>query len=818
MVRLKIDVQPNQDQAELPSWHLMEHFVLRSPGFPFDWLTRLRFSKSVLMARRVLAAQLHKRQLQRTFEVDIFPQLCDEETAAECDKQTFRFWYRLAREIRQGRQLNPAHILAVREHHNRPELAVWLQHWQATCTDLAQLVAEGEAIFQDELAERRRVLRDLVSTSSFQEALWLSNPSVYETGCRYFERHWHPHQRPAKIKHLERRFYAYLQRFCAKNDTSSFFGPLNYGSFGDQEGVRYCRSSARIRRRQVFFAYWAAQKLVECITAEASLRPYLAPRRNPACAPLLQDRSGALYDLIDGVRSVSDLASLLNRPCADILAELEHLIEKRLVHLDLPIPPATLHPLAYLAEKLRAMPEDCPARMSWLETLAEFHQLCSRFAAADLPTRRELLAQLELRYELLTGTGARRGEGKMFQDRTLLYEECLGGVDEFCLGAEHQRQIVNALRPIAMFCTRYSELRRKSLRAAARLLLDELAPSRASIPFVQFLAAWRRRFGDLPPSLEAEALRQCLTELVAQSGSEDVCRISAATLLEQFPPPTEPVLLSPDLLLAAPSLEALAEGRYQLVVGEIHHGLQPVGWMLSLVDDPSGWQRALNACLPAPTDTQTPANLLLGRRMKTAPPEFVGPTVQCSAVSLREHQFDLGALLIERDGDELLLRMPGHPQALCFYPPSYGVPETLYAPFACFSYPLVQNVPVQCGAHTPRIEIDQVVYQRERWDFPTTLLPGRDHQGTSFQLLIDYAEFQQQHGLPDHIFVRTPAEPKPVYIDLANYFALELLAHMAGQSETITLSEMWPDPEHLWMQGDDGEYCSELRTVLCTAP
>jgi hypothetical protein len=236
--------------------------------------------------------------------------------------------------------------------------------------------------------------------------------------------------------------------------------------------------------------------------------------------------------------------------------------------------------------------------------------------------------------------------------------------------------------------------------------------------------------------------------------------------------------------------------------------------MLSFVDNPSAWERGLQDCLPGPTETLIPANLLLGRRMKTAPPEFAGPVVQASAVTARDRRLDLGALMIERHGEELRLHTPGDPRALCFYPPSYGVPEPLYAPFACFSYPLVRSVPVQCGSHTPRIEIDQVVYQRERWDLPVKLLPGHDHRGTSFQLLIDYAEFQQRMGLPNHIFVRTPAEPKPVYIDLENYFALELLVHLSSQAETITLTEMWPDPAQLWMSGEDGHYCCEFRTVL----
>ena len=797
-----------------PSWQLLDRFVLRSPGFPFDWLSRLRFTRSAAAARRVLAARAHLRESRERFERDIFTQLCDEETAAGRDKATFRFWYQLARTIRQGRLVAPEVITAVREQHDRPGLADWLAGWQDAVGELAAVTRQGEAVFQDELAERRQALRDLVSEPRFQEALWLSNPAMFETGWPYFERHWHPQQRPAKIKHLERRFYAYLQRFCAKNDTAGFFGPLNYGTFGEQPGLRYERAPVQIRRRAVFFAYWAAEALAQRIAAEPEVRPYLKPRRSPTRGA--RGDLGALATVIDGRRSVAELAQALDVAPDALLHDLERLAERGLVQLDLPIPPATLHPLDYLAGCLAAIPASA-ARDRWLGALGEFQRICARFAEADLVARRELLVQADQHYIALTGMPARRGAGQMFQDRVLLYEECLGAVETLALGPEMRQRICAGLAPIATFCQCYSEQQRHDLRLAAGALLDELGRDRAEVPLVQFVAAWRRRFPSLPATPRADALQERFAGLVAQRSEGSISRITAAELLDLCEPPDQPGLLSPDLLLAAGSPAALARGDYQLVIGELHHGVQPAGWMTSFVDDPQDWEQAIHACLPEPTAAETPANLLFGRRMKCAPPEFPGPVVRASAVAGHGQGWDLAALVIRRCGDELRLCAPGHAPGLCFYPPSYGVPAPLYAPFTCFSYPLAQQVPVRCGAHTPRIEIDGVVYQRERWDVPTSELPGADHRGTAFELMIAYAELQRRLDLPDHMFVRTAGEPKPVYIDFTNYFALELLAHLVSQNDTITLAEMWPGPEHLWLQGEEGSYCCELRTVVSNA-
>ncbi|HEX7734157.1 MAG TPA: lantibiotic dehydratase [Ktedonobacteraceae bacterium] len=813
-----IDLQATQDSGERAhSWHLMKYFVLRGTGFPFDWLTSLRFSASVVIARQFLHTQAHQKQLQQRFEEELFPTLCAEETEAGRDKEAFRFWYKLARTIRRGQPPDPAVIAAVREDHGRPLLADWLVGWQSTCLELSQLQEEGERTFQGELEERRRTLYDLVGAASTQEALWLSNPSIYEVGWHYYRRHWDPHHRPFKIKHLERRFYTYLQRFCAKNDTTSFFGPLNYGVFEGETGFRSCRSADRIRQRHVFFAYWAIVELARSVAREPELRPYLCPGHVFLRPRPVEDQD--LYALCDGSRRVVELAGLLGLSLAETLAAVERLVAAGYLRLDLPIPAAILDPLDYLIQQLGTLPADCEAQRRWLVILTWFQHSCQRFSEADLSQRQAILADLEARYTELTESEARRGQGKMFQDRILLYEECLGNLVELRLSEQHHQKMSEALTPIAALGATYSQLALADLHARANRLFDECSADGRSIPFIRFLSAWRRRYSEPAPSPAAEQLQQRFADLVAWRSTAHTCALSAADLAPLCQPLAQPVVLSPDVLLAASDGEAVDQGRYQVVLGEIHHGVQPVGWMLTFVDNPGAWESEIARCLPAPTDALMPTNLLFGRHMKTAPPEFAGQSLQVSSVSTRPGQPELSQLVVERQGEELLLRRPGDPRALCFYPPSYSVPEPLYAPFACFSYPLVRQVPVRLGEHTPRIEIQGVVYQRERWEVPSSAIPGGHAQGTSFQLFIDMLEFQQRLGLPDHVFISMPTEPKPIYIDFHNYFALELLAHLVGQTETITFVEMWPDPEHLWL-GDKatGRYCCELRTVLSSAP
>lgn len=797
-------------------WQLMHRFVLRSPGFPFSWLAELRFPRSIVLARQIIEAQERRARLWQAFDGTLFPALLETATAADSDKVTFRFWYHLARQVRRLQPLDAAMLERSAALAHPAPLDSWLHDWQQVCHGLSQLHHNGAATFAAEMAERRARLRDLVHEPRFQEALWLSNPAIAEVGCPYFERHWQAERRPAKIKHLERRFYSYLQRFCAKNDTASFFGPLNYGCFDAAEQTSVRRVDRPLQARRVFFAYWAAEKLAAQIADDPTIQPYLRPQRDTLRHPP-RDEASALYRLTDGQRSVLEIAATLGRPLDAVLHEVQALVASRQLRLDLRIPPATLQPLSYLIAAITALPSMWPARGKWLAALQRFADACDEFASADLAKRQAVLAEVEQHYASLTASEARRGQGQMFQDRVLLYEECHGDITELRLSDSRYREISAGLVSIARLAASYSQLLLDAQRAAAHVLYADLSPDGAPIAFTRFLSAWHRRPPTPPDALAADDFERRLTALVAAHTDGRVCRLRAADLETLCTPLVEPIVLSPDLLIAAADLEALATGDYQLVLGEIHHGVQPSGWMLSFVDQPDAWDAALAGMLPQPSATATPANLIFGRRMKTAPPEFPGPSVEVSGVSARPDVLALNQLRVAQIDDELRLLSPDS-TALRFYPPSYGVPATLYAPFACFSYPLVQRIAVETDAHTPRIEIDGVVYQRERWDIPASAAPREPFAGTPFELLIAGCAFQRQFELPDQVFVRTSGEPKPIYIDFTSFFALELLAHLASQTETLTFTDMCPAADQLWLRDADGSYCCEIRTVLSMTP
>ncbi|WP_146104000.1 lantibiotic dehydratase [Nonomuraea solani] len=115
---------------------------------------------------------------------------------------------------------------------------------------------------------------------------------------------------------------------------------------------------------------------------------------------------------------------------------------------------------------------------------------------------------------------------------------------------------------------------------------------------------------------------------------------------------------------------------------------------------------------------------------------------------------------------------------------------------------------VGLGAHTPRIMIDDLVYQRARWRFPLPEERGAD----AFDRWVVFHRRCQERGLPRYVFVHHPADPRPLYMDLCDPLAVEDLARR--EPAEVLVTEMLPGPEAggLWWRGvDGGAECAELR-------
>jgi hypothetical protein len=115
--------------------------------------------------------------------------------------------------------------------------------------------------------------------------------------------------------------------------------------------------------------------------------------------------------------------------------------------------------------------------------------------------------------------------------------------------------------------------------------------------------------------------------------------------------------------------------------------------------------------------------------------------------------------------------------------------------------------------HMPRIELDGIVIQRERWRFESSELLEIIGDASGFESMARMHRFRTDNGIPERTFVRASGELKPFFIDWSNFLLLELLAHLARANDTLTVTEMLPGPEGCWLRDEEGRYTCEIRST-----
>ena len=133
--------------------------------------------------------------------------------------------------------------------------------------------------------------------------------------------------KPSRARQREEVVASYWQRYCAKNDTIGFFGPLAWGRFADEGPALSVRSGALVGRRDVHFEAWAVQALGAAVDPEMRIAP------GPHTEHELRTALEAHRDDAVRIRGLRALAAL--EAARDSVAEASpESLEAALAHLD----------------------------------------------------------------------------------------------------------------------------------------------------------------------------------------------------------------------------------------------------------------------------------------------------------------------------------------------------------------------------------------------------------------------------------------------------------------------------------------------------
>lgn len=834
-----------EDQLSIPEhlvqlpgaqWAIWRWVGLRSAGFPIEPLLRLGDSDCAAAADHLCAAEDQLQQAQDEALGVLRSAL--EQIGAE----------RRAAVVKAIQQLKKRQVPVAPA---VPEAEAAVMVLREAVDQAREAATDFHKAFQAALAQTARLLSSVARDRRFREALTWQNRHALHTGVDVFLRTPDSTARSSKYRQHEALIVNYLQRYCTKNDTIGFFGPVGWARVADDGAAARIRPGAELlAARTVYFDGWCIDAMAEALTKDDALGPWLVPRRLPHIyvdgtvlylplappCPLPAAQTAILHGC-DGKRTAKQLAAeLLKNPAnglrseAEVYAILKKLRALRRIAWKLEVPAEGLHPERSLRWQLQQV-EDLGARTTALSAVAELEQAREAVAgAAGDPDRLDrAMEDLEATFTRLTGVAATRRAGATYAGRTLVYEDCRRDV-EVTLGPG----VVEALGPpltLMLTSARWFTYEAAQLyRKAFASIYAELA-RKAGSRTVEFTSFWfmahplifGKDAGTIAPLVNELQERWAMIldlppegHCVEHVGERLRDRVFAAF---DAPHPGWPAARyhSPDIMIAAASVEAINHGEFQCVMGELHPGANTLKTALFVGQHPAPHElfQALESDLPEPQV------VIVGTR------EEGGPTLRLSTALRSSQDFrfvfahdscgipaaqalPIGALVVEADGTALVARTRDGRLR-------FDMIELL-GEFLMIQVIHHFNI-IRPSQHTPRISIDRLVICRESWRFTPAELSFASAESEA-ERFTAARRWVHACNLPRFVFVKTPTEKKPFYVDFESIVAVELFAKAIRRAASdvpeapITVTEMLPDPSQTWLlDREEQRYTCELRVV-----
>jgi hypothetical protein len=692
---------------------------------------------------------------------------------------------------------------------------------------------------QAALAENSECLRAEAADPLFREALLWQNRRALETGVASLLRHASGPSN-SKTRQNEMLIASYLQRYCAKNDTIGFFGPVGWGEIVDERrGLGVLPGPQLLASRKVYFEHWAIDALAASLAADARLLPDLVPRPAPTLrlegdilhsgerAIELGPEVARVLVACDGVRSARALASALVADGSlgfgdpdEVYQLLAELADQRIVTWTLEVPPVDQYPERELRRLLERV-EDSEARAEALAKLERLEEARADIAAAagDSERLEPAIDRLQQVFEEVTGgTSTRRG-GATYAGRTLFFEDCRrDALVE--LGGDVARRVGAPLGLVLASARWYSRAIAERYRQAFSAIYRELATSGA-VDYLRFAPVADSLFtGDpaRPAPLVAEVQRALqerwrdLLRLDLSAARESRSTVElAAGVADRFSAPRAgwpgAKHHSPDMMFAARGAEAVGAGDYLAVLGELHIGCNTLSSPLFLGQHqhPEELIAALDEEIPPPRIAVVVPKQRSARPMLNcfSPHAVDVETGVTRSFRRRENVIAASQLLLEEtDG---LLGVRSRDGRFAFEVVAFYEQRIMYESVTHFSL-------LPAAEHRPRVAIDQLVIARESWRMtPPFAFAEREELCDRFEGALRWA---RDHRMPRQVFARVPHETKPFYVDFHSPILVEMLARQLRKAEWVSVTEMLPSLSESWLSDAAGNYyTSELRMI-----
>ena len=612
---------------------------------------------------------------------------------------------------------------------DRVPLAGDWELWRDFAVRSAGFPVSGLEVFGpgDESERLSRAAQD----ARFQEAVTWQNPAALANAVlKVAER---SPTKPSRARGREEIVASYLQRYCGKNDTIGFFGPLAWGRIEDELPPLHARSGELVRSRHVHFEAWPVQALAE--TLDPELRIAAGPHPERELRAVLENHPD------DGVRTRG-------------LAALDRLEAAR-----------------------------------------------DAVAAAPPEALRDALAALDVTFVELTERDATRNPGMAYGARTLSYLDCMRDLD-VTMGPALVADMAPALQTLFEAGRWYSG----RVNAIGRRVVEEALPEGGRGPFMPVLMQVMRTLMQFPPEVGevVQELHDRLGRVLADPDPATIGARAAAEFADHEPAWRFAAFQSVDVQIAARDEAALAAGDYLAVVGDVHVGNNPLlqGVFAHRHANPPELMAAITAVvgpsLPVILPPWTPTMGVEARGAPMTPADAVHIAVmpetraQGGRRTWMPDELSVDGPDLVGGGGELRVSLL----------------DAFWLPIFVSGIRSFTLLPEE--EHTPRVTVGRMVLRREGWSIPAAEIPERGK---------DAAAFARDRGMPRRVFMKSPLERKPMYLDTESPVLSRILCRQARHArETpgarMEFTEMLPAPEECWLaDADDERYVAELRMV-----
>jgi hypothetical protein len=675
-----------------------------------------------------------------------------------------------------------------------------------------------------------------LADDTFMAALIWQNPSVVETWAGRLADAARTGERGEYRRRNERErvIARYAQRYAMKNESIGFFGPVAWGVFGDSVTPLDRRGGLGVRTGSISFEVWAIHELAARWSRRPDVRPYTPVRLHPAATvrggrmvrprgrplPLDDITSALIAALGEGAPLGATVVAAARAGGLDteVVAKIaEELDDAGWLRIGFRVP-FDARPERHLRTQVAEITNDI-VRADLTGYLDRLDAARSAVAGTmrDPVRLPNTMSDLDQAFAEAGGL-SRRPLVRNGMGRTAIYADCRRDLD-----VQVGPELVDALRePLALLLRSADWITAEVAGIVERNLATEYARLRRRhevVTLADLQAAVTEILlpGNRAVEEVAEDFRLRWSEVLPSSGSR-VQQLHCAAVR----PLVEALFPRRGLAWAAarhhtPDLMIRRDGDgWHWVLGELHVALNTLESRLfvtqcedraELIESTAADFRGGRVVPLYPPDG-------VASNSRTYPPPALDPPGAFrywSYADDRGHEDGYGSVPVT------MVRVTEEAGRLIGEAGEWRAPvieflgEFLTA-LCVDMFRLRASAP-----HAPRVLLGDLVVCRETWRFAASEipLPRRRPDDYTYGRLRAWA---QANGMPRHVFVQAPHEPKPVYVDFAAPALLDNMARMvrvaADAGAAVTITEMLPGPDELWLTDPDGlRYTAELRVV-----